>query len=148
MQPLPRTFDPWHRVQLAALPTVGLHLDAARLLAELGCLHFPDLRLPGFAWARDPGPHRRLRHIRYGSYYYQKVEIRLHPRLRRPWVAQLFVAMVLYHELCHHALACRHPNSRGHDRRFRRLEQAFPGFALARAWERCFVTQMLGPDPQ
>jgi hypothetical protein len=133
--------------ELADLPVIGTGFDFAAALARIHAEHFPALPAIPLRWQRDPGE-RRLRSIRYGAYHRRERTLSLHPRLRRPWVAQVFVEHVLYHELCHHAQACApQRGERSHSARFRAWERAFPGHEMALAWERRHVQRMLAGEP-
>lgn len=128
------------------LPTIGHRID---LQAELDRLHggwFAHLSKPEIRWARQA--HRRLSHIRFGSYRRDRALISLHPRLAQPWIARAFVEHVIFHELCHHAQACD-PRRREppHSPRFRAWEQRYPQHAAALAWERRNLARLLDGSP-
>jgi hypothetical protein len=115
------------------------------LPAELERLHagwFGHLPQPEIRWSRRA--HRRLSHIRFGSYRRDRALICLHPRLDQPWVARIFVEHVIFHELCHHAQACaplrREPP---HSPRFRAWERSYPHHDAALAWERRNLARLL-----
>jgi hypothetical protein len=137
--------------ELETLPAIGADFDFAAALARIHRDFFPALPPVALRWQRDPGE-RRLRSIRYGAYHRRDRSVSLHPRLRRAWIAQVFVEHVLYHELCHHAQACApQRGERSHSPRFRAWEREFPGHELAMAWERRQVQRMLAgeavPEP-
>lgn len=129
--------------ELSGLPMVGPRVDLAALAAAVHARWFSDLPMPAVAWAR--AAHRRLSAIRFGCYRRgPPARITIHPRLARPWVAQVFLEHVLFHELCHHRQACRPVRrERIHGPRFRAWEAAFPGHALALAWERALLPCLL-----
>jgi predicted metal-dependent hydrolase len=98
--------------------------------------------MPRIGWSR--ATRGRLRSIRFGSYQRQTGQIRIHPRLARPWIADLFLDAVIHHELCHHRQACDPVRGeRTHSARFRAWDRAFPGHADAERWMRAHLPRML-----
>ena len=129
------------------LPTIGEGFDFTACYRQVHERWFADLSRPSFRWARNPGESRRLRSIRFGCYHRNPhAEIRVHPRLRQPWVAALFVEAVLHHELCHHRQA-EDPKwrERHHSHRFRQWERQLPDFGLMKHWERLNLGRFLAP---
>lgn len=117
--------------------------DHHAMLEELRQQFFPRLQTPVLTWSRTSN--RLLQSIRYGSYRHRpRPEVRLHPRLRQPWIARIFVEHVLHHELCHHAQACwPQRGERPHGPRFKAWERAYPHYVAARAWERRYLAVLL-----
>ena len=124
------------------LPVIGGPLDLQVELERIHAGWFSRLPLPQIRWARQA--HRRLSHIRFGSYRRHQRLISLHPRLDQPWVARVFVEHVVFHELCHHAQACaplrREPP---HSQRFRTWECSYPHHDAALRWERRNLARLL-----
>lgn len=118
------------------------------LLSEVHRRWFGDLPLPPASWGRRP-PRRRLRHLRFGCYRRREGRIEISPRLARPWVPLVFLAHVLYHELCHHRQSCQPGRGRetAHSPRFRAWERGFPGHADALRWERLALPWLLDDTP-
>lgn len=128
------------------LPTIGPACDLGSTATEIHARYFADLPPLPVAWARDPGA-RRLRSIRFGSFRAgSRPLIRIHPRLRRPWVARCFLDHVLHHEYCHWRQQCEPvPGERSHSARFQAWERAFPEYAAAIAWQRAHLARLLAP---
>jgi len=124
-------------------PGIGHDFDLGACLAELHRRHFPEAPLPRIRWARRTGD-RVLRSIRFGSYYPEGTEIRIHPRCAQPWVARVFVEHVVHHELCHHRQAQDpRPGEPPHSPRFRAWERAYLHYHRARAWEKRNLERLL-----
>ncbi len=128
----------------AGIEPIGRAFDLDACLATVHGRWFPHLDRPPVAWARNARLGTQA-HIRFGCYRRSPApHISVHPRLRQPWVARVFVEHVLFHELCHHAQA-RKP-VRGepmHSERFRGWERIYPHHDLAQAWERAFLHHLL-----
>ncbi len=132
--------------EVPILPGIGQVFDFQACLDELSSRYFPDLQRPSLRWMRNPGL-RNLRSIHFGTYVGadgRRPTISLHPRLRRPWVALIFVESVIHHELCHHMLAKRERRrEKPHGKRFRELERGYPHLELAKAWQRYNLDRLL-----
>jgi hypothetical protein len=126
-----RPQDP--RIELEPL---GAPLDLEAAFRAVHAAYFPNLSLPSVAWARRGG-RRRPRHLRFASYRARPPRVLVSRRLDQPWVAREYVRFVLYHELCHHALAMEpRRGDTAHGPRFRSLERQFPDYPLLVRWER------------
>ena len=125
------------------LQPLGAALDLEVALGHVHRTWFPQLSRPAIAWGK--ASHRRLSHIRFGSYRRAPSPlIRIHPRLGRPWIARAFIEHVLFHELCHHAQACSPLRSEpAHSPRFRAWERSYPHHDLALSWERQHLVRLL-----
>ena len=132
---------------LSALPRIGSDYDFNAAFNDVYESYFSELSKPGFGWQRNPGK-RDLRSIRFGAYYSDRRCVYLNPRLRQPWIAEVFVRHIMHHELCHHRQYQQPQRGEtSHSKRFRRWEAAFPGFDLARRWEKAYLRHMLAnPD--
>ncbi len=88
---------------------------------------------------------RGRRSIRFGSYDFDQQLIRVHPALDQDWVPPFFVEFIVYHELLH----ALHPPVEGSSRRivhtpeFRAMEERFPRYEEAMAWERRHLSRFL-----
>ncbi len=88
---------------------------------------------------------RGRRSIRFGSYDFDRQLIRVHPALDQEWVPPFFVEFIVYHELLH----ALHPPKQGQSRRivhtpeFRAMEERFPRYEEAMAWERRHLSRFL-----
>jgi hypothetical protein len=133
------------RSRLPPWAPIGTSLDLEGTFRRLHGDWFAHTPIPGVGWARGVAPGRRLTHIRFGAYHPGKwPKILLHPRLNQPWVARMFVEHVLFHELCHHAQACRPLRGEGaHSERFRTWERRFPQHQAAQAWEKAYLPYLL-----
>lgn len=129
-------------------PAIGTDFDLAAMAATVHATWFADLpRLP-VRWSKSPGDLRQLRSIHFGTFRSRpEPQIRIHPRLGRPWVASCFVEHVLHHEYCHWRQH-RHPirGERIHSPRFKAWERAYPRYAEALAWQRANLNRILAPD--
>ncbi len=118
------------------LEPLGGPLDLEACFREVHQTFFPHLRIPALGWSRRVG-RKHLRHVRFASYQAQKSRVLVSRRLDQPWVAKAFVRFVLYHELCHHAIALDpRRGDTAHGPRFRALERRFPDYERVVRWER------------
>ncbi len=132
----------------AGIETIGEHFDLEACYAAIHARFFPHLARPTLVWSRN-GRRGAQTHIRFGCYRRSpSPQISVHPRLRQPWVARVFVEHVLFHELCHHAQASRPMRGEAmHGERFRTWERLYPHHDLALAWERASLTRLLAAPP-
>lgn len=133
---------------LPPLPTVGV--DPLPLDLWFNRIHgtwFAHVPRPSVGWSRSTG-NRPQQHIRFGCYRQRPSPlITLHPKLALPWVAVCFVEHVIFHELCHHAQACRPIRGEtAHSDRFRSWERRYPQHELALAWEKAHLHRFLNPS--
>lgn len=122
----------------------GEHHDLQSLLDQwrqrLGGEELADVVI---TWGRYG---RGRRTIRFGSYDFDRKLIRIHPALDQKWVPSFFVEFIVYHELLH-ALFPPVDASSGrvvHTPEFRQMEEKFPRYAEAMAWERHNLPRFLG----
>lgn len=142
----------WHHIhrqqitQHLDLPAIGDTVDLQESLLRIHRTWFARFSAPRIHWARS-SPRRKLRHIRFGCYRKgPPAIISINPRLRQPWIASAFLDHVIFHELCHHAIASetRLRHETAHGPRFRQLERQFPHHENAIAWERANLVRLLG----
>ena len=130
------------------LATVGDGFDLQALAARVHATWFADLPPLPVRWGRNPGAGRQLRSIHFGTFRSRPhPQIRIHPRLARPWIAHCFVEHVLHHEYCHwrqHREPVR--GEKHHSPRFKGWERAYPHYTEALAWQRANLTRILAPD--
>jgi hypothetical protein len=136
-------------VDAPPLPPVAVRgsepVDLPALFARIHATWFAHVPIPAVEWSRGRGVARRQRHIRFGCYRrHPRPLVTVHPRLDQAWVATCFIEHVLFHELCHHAQACKPLRGEAmHGRRFREWERRYPHHALALAWERVHLHHFL-----
>lgn len=119
--------------------TRGRCYDLADLFEEVNREHFGGGVTAVITWGRRHGSKRKRRSIRFGSYSARTNTIRIHPALDSPRVPAFFVRFIMFHEMLHARLGISEDNSgrqRIHTAEFKRLEQAFPDYAAATAWQK------------
>ena len=117
-------------------------LDLAETYRRIHDTWFAHLPLIPVTWARERSG--RLRHIRFAAYHRKDSRISVNPRVDQPWVARLWVDFLIFHEICHHAQACRPiPGETPHSARFKAWERRFPHWEQAVAWEKANVDRFL-----
>lgn len=119
------------------IEAVGDHHDLGEILDKWrDRLDEPELEDVVITWGRDG---RGRRTIRFGSYDFDRELIRVHPALDQKWVPRFFVEFIVYHELLHALYPpVRESSSRRqvHTDEFREMEEKFPRYEEALAWER------------
>ncbi len=137
-----RHVSPVKRQERLELSTRGRVHDLAKLL---GRASFQYRRMFGLeardvaiAWAPAPKVRLPRRSIKLGSYSADTQIIRIHPALDQPAVPAYFVEWIVFHELLHHRFRAdlKARNGRIHTPHFCRLEQQYPFYFPAMAWER------------
>lgn len=86
-----------------------------------------------------PVARRRVRRMRFGTYDYETGVITLNQRLNGRDIPLYMVEFVMYHEMLHEMLGAEVSKSgrrRVHTKRFRDLEQAFPAYDKAMAFQK------------
>ncbi len=120
-----------------SLCTEGVHHDLLEYFERLNREYFRGSVKARITWGRM-APGRRRRSIRFGSYTAEDDVIRVHPLLDQDFVPAYFVRYIVFHEMLHAYLGVRRgPSGRRqiHSAEFRRLEQAYPDFEKAVAWQ-------------
>jgi len=152
--------DEWIAEAVAALPPAppappprlrprGRVHDLGELGRELragpmGAALPPASAWPGVTWGRRGG---RARHsLLLGSYLRESNLVRVHPVLDQDWVPVWFVRYILFHELLHAAVPPG-PDRGGrtvhHPAAFRRIEERYPDYGRALAWQEAHFTRLL-----
>ena len=148
-----RAFIAQHRETIRhepdALMTLGKYHDLAWILEEMRvfALSFgggEDVSDVQITWGKKG---RGRRSIRLGSFDFGQRLIRIHPALDRRWVPRYFVEFIVYHELLH-ALYPPIQSEQGgrrvvHTPEFRDMEQRFPHYEAAMAWEQAHIHHFL-----
>jgi hypothetical protein len=117
--------------------TRGTHCDLQALFDEVNGSQFSNAVTAAIAWGRVPEARRR-RSIRFGSYYPREDLIRIHPFLDQAFVPPYFVRYIVFHEMLHAHLGIEESPSgrqRIHTAAFKKIEQAYPDYARAVAWQ-------------
>jgi hypothetical protein len=120
--------------------------DLQAIFDRLNSEHFEGRIEARIGWGAVRGLRRR-RTIKTGVYVEAARLIRIHAHLDRPEVPELYVAMVVFHEMLHQAVPAIERNGRRlvHGAEFRRRERAYPDFERARAWEEQHLGMLLAP---
>lgn len=117
--------------------TRGNVFDLAVLFHSLNAEQFNNTIRANITWGRMP-PARRRRSIRFGSYYPTDNLIRIHPLLDQPFVPAFFARYIVFHEMLHASLGIEESETgrrRYHTREFVRIEEQYPDYARALAWQ-------------
>jgi Protein of unknown function DUF45 len=119
------------RVRPVSTLPQGRHFDLQALFDRLNREYFSgELARPRIGWSK------RSWRRQFGCYDPGPNQILLNCRMDRPGIPQFVVEYVLFHEMLH----VKHPTRRSgctlvsHSREFRREEQGFAGFAMARKY--------------
>lgn len=107
--------------------------------------YFDALKRPQIMWGRQP-PNRKRRHIRLGSFDFERCLIHIHPTLDHKQVPEFVICQIIHHELLHHQLGHRWINGRRqvHTPEFKRREHAYPDHDAAETWIREHLPYLLG----
>lgn len=122
----------------APVRTAGRHHDLAELARHLNATLLDGRSAASVGWGRKV-PARQARQIRLGSYDPIRNRITISQRLDRRDIPRYMVEYVLFHEMLHEVLGIgERPDGRRdiHGRMFRLMEQTFPHYEQARAFER------------
>jgi len=124
------------RREPTAIRSRGRTHDLGRILAELNERFFHGASRAKITWGRA-GSRRYRRSIQLGSYIAQDDLIRIHPCLDQSFVPEFYVAWVVFHEMLHEAFGVEERNGRRHIHppAFVALEESYPDYARAKAWE-------------
>lgn len=123
------------------LTTRGKFFDLHELFCEVNREHFDETVKARITWGAMPRlAGKRRRSIRFGSHSWEDDIIRVHPLLDQPFVPRFFVRYIVFHEMLHAHLGFQESAGPGgrrrvHTREFRRIEEAYPDYARAVAWQ-------------
>lgn len=131
--------------QVRGLDPYGRHHDLQAIFDDLNTRFFGGRIDARIGWGRE-APDRRRRSIKMGTYFHDARVVKIHPSLDRVEVPGFFVAFVVFHEMLHQAEPPRMIGGRrvSHTPEFRRIEQAYPEYDKAIAWERQHLALLLG----
>jgi hypothetical protein len=140
-----------HRARIAAprparVVSRGSTHDLQAIFDRLNATWFEGRIEARIGWGAVQG-RRRRRTIKTGVYVQDARLIRIHRALDRPEVPEMYVAMVVFHEMLHQAVPAIEGDGRRivHGAEFRRRERAYPDYARARAWEEAHLHLLLAP---
>jgi len=132
-----------HRIAPRKRRTIYLYqkgdfFDLAELFNELNHQMFQGTVTAKITWGMFPSSSGRRRSIRFGSYVEEQDLIRVHPALDQDFVPRYFVRYIVFHEMLHaYVGVSRSPSGRRrvHPPEFKLLEQAYPDYERAVAWQ-------------
>ncbi len=121
-----------HVATPSRLKTRGNVYDLRVLAREVNQQYFMGRIKYKIGWGAYGGKSKGGRgiSIRYGSWNPQTKIIRIHPLLDDKRVPRRFVEYVIFHEMLHAVVPCRHVDGRrlDHHADFKKLERKFPGY--------------------
>lgn len=131
------------------LRSAGRHHDLGELFEELNAEFFHGASVARVTWGRG-GSKRRRASIQLGVYVAADDLIRIHPCLDQSFVPREYVGWVLFHEMLHEAFGVEERNGRRHIHppAFVALEETYPHFEVAKAWETVNMNRLLRFDPE
>ena len=99
-------------------------------------------------WGK-PTSGKNRRSIQLGCYVERERLIRIHPCLDQAFVPHYYVAWVIYHEMLHELLGVEVVNGRRcvHSEEFRLMEECYPDYERAVAWEKKHINRLLRYRP-
>jgi hypothetical protein len=132
--------------RVARVEPRGTTHDLQRIYDRLNATYFDGRIEARIGWGAVQG-RRRRRTIKTGVYVQDARLIRIHRALDRPEVPELYVAMVVFHEMLHQAVPAIEREGRRvvHGAEFRRREREYPDFERARLWEEAHLHLLLAP---
>lgn len=131
-----------------AEPAAPDEWDLAAVYDRLNREYFNG-RLKGrVEWGRDSKTTNR-RSFKFGSFDAKKNLIRIHPRLKQPFVPLCVLELTVYHEMCHQALPPVKRNGQwlAHHPDFKKKEREFSHYKEAVKWEKAHWAKLLAPSP-
>ena len=144
--------DNQHRVKARArqkqgrtLVTRGDYHDLQAIFDSLNDRYFHGRIDARITWGRKNGKPKKRNSIKMGSYSVEERLIRIHRSLDREFVPRFFVEWIVYHEMLHqvHDVAVENGRRKFHTKAFMEDEARFEHYALARAWERAHLDDLL-----
>ncbi|MEO0460167.1 MAG: hypothetical protein AAF219_04930 [Myxococcota bacterium] len=136
------------RQEIGPLKPQGRFHDLDALFAELNRTYFHEASAARVTWGRA-GSRRYRRSIQLGCYIAEDDLIRIHPCLDQSFVPAFYVSWVMFHEMLHEAFGVEERNGRRdiHPPAFVALEESYPDFQRAKAWERENLPRLLRYRP-
>ncbi len=132
------------RRAVGRLQPIGRVHDLQPIFDRLNQEFFHGASNARVTWGR-PGSRRYRRSIQLGCYVADDDLIRMHPCLDQSFVPEFYVAWVMFHEMLHEAYGVEEVNGRRHVHppEFLALEQTYPDYDRARAWEERHLPRLL-----
>ena len=126
------------------LNALGRCYDLREILASLNTEFFHDACKASITWGRA-GSKTRRKSIILGSYSERENLIRIHPCLDQSFVPRYYISWVIYHEMLHEVLGVEEHGGRRliHPPEFVILEESYPDFVQAKAWEQAYLPRLL-----
>ena len=123
----------------------GRHFDLQQIFDDLNARYFGGTIDARITWGQRCGKPRRRNSIKMGSYSVEERLIRVHRSLDRAFVPRYFVEWIVYHEMLHqvHRACVVNGRRQFHTRAFLQDEASFEHYAMARAWERAHLDDIL-----
>ena len=123
----------------------GRHFDLQQIFDDLNARYFGSSIEARITWGQRCGKPRRRNSIKMGSYSVEERLIRVHRSLDRAFVPRYFVEWIVYHEMLHqvHRACVVNGRRQFHTRAFLVDEARFEHYAMARAWERAHLDDIL-----
>lgn len=135
-----------HQVRRAVgrLESRGRVHDLQQIFDRLNQAYFHGASKARVTWGR-PGSSRYRRSIQLGCYVAADDLIRMHPSLDQSFVPEFYVSWVMFHEMLHEAYGVEEINGRRHVHppEFVALEQTYPDYERAKAWEERHLPRLL-----
>ena len=126
------------------LNPLGKFYDLREIFTSLNGEFFHDACKAQITWGRA-GSKTRRKSIVLGSYSEREQLIRIHPCLDQGFVPRYYLSWVVYHEMLHEVLGVEEQGGRRlvHPPEFVILEESYPDFAQAKAWEQAYLPRLL-----
>ena len=123
----------------------GQYFDLKQVFDDLNARYFGSSIDARITWGQRCGKPRRRNSIKMGSYSVEERLIRVHRSLDRAFVPRFFVEWIVYHEMLHqvHRACVVNGRRQFHTRAFLEDEARFEHYAMARAWERAHLDDIL-----
>ncbi len=124
----------------------GRHRELATRAERLNGEYFAGVLDFRIAWSTTRRRFARQYGVTLGTWNLRQRLIRIHPMLDNPYVPELFLDFVVYHEMAHVAVPSE-PGGNGriqhHTRAFRAMERRFAGYRWALAWEERWIAHLI-----
>jgi len=121
------------------LKTRGSTYDLKLISTHLNEMHFQNELNFQITWNnRAPSRKKRVRQMTLGKCYFSDQLITIHPILDQVSVPQTFIEFVVFHEMCHLAVAPKkmtNGNMLAHSPDFKLLERSYPNYDIAKIFE-------------